>query len=273
MSVAVPANRSFDTLTERELLILSMLASGHTAKTIAAELGCSEASINERLRDARRKTGATSSRALARLLDARKTWDSKIDLPAGDPTHDRPSQPAQAGPKVSRGRFAMLLIAPIAIAALVAVAPFPSTQAGSGLSREAASEASPFIGTWALNVARIPAAERPKRVIFTFRTVPDRGLSTRVEIVAPDGGVTHAESTAAFDGVPVAITGNMTFADTVALRQPAPNTVVMTFASNGVPVSTRVYTVAKDRKSMTETIVWNHESSPRMVTTYFNRVS
>src|SRR3546814_7553139 len=60
--------------------ILRLLVAGHTVKTIAARLGRSETSINERLRSARRKTGVGSSRELARLLDRQKTCDENIDL-------------------------------------------------------------------------------------------------------------------------------------------------------------------------------------------------
>jgi hypothetical protein len=70
----------------------------------------------------------------------------------------------------------------------------------------------------------------------------------------------------------VPITGNMGFIDTVALRQPAPDTLVMTLGKAGTRVSTRVYTVAKDLKSMTETIVWSSDNSQKLETTHFNRV-
>ena len=53
---------SVEALTDKELEILRLLTAGHTVKSIAARLGRSEASINERLRDARRKTGIGSSR-------------------------------------------------------------------------------------------------------------------------------------------------------------------------------------------------------------------
>lgn len=59
-------------LTDREMEVLRLLVAGHTVKTIAARLGHSETSINERLRSARRKTGVGSSRELARLLDLQK---------------------------------------------------------------------------------------------------------------------------------------------------------------------------------------------------------
>jgi DNA-binding CsgD family transcriptional regulator len=45
---------------ERQVLIL--LAQGHTTKSIASLLGVSAGAVNERLREARRKTGAASSR-------------------------------------------------------------------------------------------------------------------------------------------------------------------------------------------------------------------
>ena len=94
----------------------------------------------------------------------------------------------------------------------------------------------------------------------------------RAEIVAADGTRQYAESTSAADGDPTPLTGNMTFADMVSMRQPAPNTLVLTFTKEGVPVSTRVYTVEEDRKSMKETIVWAGDVTPRTVTTYFVRV-
>lgn len=55
-------------LNASELRVLQMLAQGHTAKSIADLLDVSVHTINERLREARRKTGAQSSRSLARTL-------------------------------------------------------------------------------------------------------------------------------------------------------------------------------------------------------------
>lgn len=55
-------------LTEAERQILRMLTLGHTAKTIASLQKISVNVVNERLREARRKTGASSSRTLARTL-------------------------------------------------------------------------------------------------------------------------------------------------------------------------------------------------------------
>lgn len=55
-------------LNEREKATLRLLLGGHDAKSIAREAGLSVHTVNERLRDARRKLGVTSSREAARLL-------------------------------------------------------------------------------------------------------------------------------------------------------------------------------------------------------------
>lgn len=257
-------------LNERELEILRLLAAGHTSKSIAAQLGRSETAINERLRAARRKTGIGSSRELARRLEAQEIWDRKIDLvaPAGPANGLVP--PASSGSGWSKGTIAMLFSLPLVAASLILASATTAPPAALPISVPAA--ASPLAGSWALDVARLPETERPARVTFSFRQAPDGKWTTLVEIVAPDGSSRHAESTAATDGVPVPIAGNMDFIDTAALRQPAPGTLVMTLGKNGAPVSTRVYTVAKDRKSLTETIVWASGELPRLETTHFIRI-
>lgn len=259
-------------LTDKELEILRLLTAGHTVKTIAVRLGRSEASINERLRDARRKTGIGSSRELARMVDAQKIWDKNFDLSAERSPTEAAVQPANGGRFRSKGTLAMLLALPLAAAGLVVMAADSLHHAAPAQTSHAvATSQSPLVGRWALDVARIPAEERPQRVTITFRIAHDRKWTTVVEMVGPDGASSRAESTAAPDGVPVPITGNMGFIDTASLRQPAPNTLVMTLGKNGAPVSTRVYTVSKDRKSMTETIVWAGSSIPKLETTYFQR--
>ncbi|MET3760078.1 helix-turn-helix transcriptional regulator [Sphingomonas sp. UYEF23] len=68
-------------LAERQAV--TMLGDGHTAKSIARELGISVNAVNERLREARRKTGLGSSREVARWLkaeDPQETWDEQIGI-------------------------------------------------------------------------------------------------------------------------------------------------------------------------------------------------
>lgn len=273
MSAPQRAPSTIATLTDKELEILRLLAAGHTVKSIAAGLGRSETSINERLRDARRKTGIGSSRELARLLDAQKIWDKNIGLSAeGSPTH-AVEQPPVVGRPRSKGTLIMLIAMSVAAAGLIFTAAEPMHQAPPPQAIAAAAiKPPPLAGSWSLDVMRIPAEERPRRVTMTFRVSREQKWTTVVEIVAPDGAVSRGESTAALDGIPVPVTGNMAFIDTVSLRQPAPNTLVMTLGKNGAPVSTRVYTVGKDRKSMTETIVWAGSGIPKLETTHFKRI-
>lgn len=55
-------------LTDREKQTLRLILGGHDAKSTARRLGLSVHTVNERLRDARRKLGVSSSREAARLL-------------------------------------------------------------------------------------------------------------------------------------------------------------------------------------------------------------
>ena len=55
-------------LSEKEKQTLRLLLAGHDAKSLARHLGLSVHTVNERLRDARRKLSASSSREAARLL-------------------------------------------------------------------------------------------------------------------------------------------------------------------------------------------------------------
>lgn len=61
-------NERSQTLTEREKETLRLLLAGHDAKSAASALGLSVHTVNERLREARRKLGVGSSREAARAL-------------------------------------------------------------------------------------------------------------------------------------------------------------------------------------------------------------
>jgi len=69
-----------DRLNDAERQVLQLLAEGHTAKSVANELGSTPAAVNERLREARRKTGASSSRELARLLKSQENRDEQMGV-------------------------------------------------------------------------------------------------------------------------------------------------------------------------------------------------
>jgi len=61
-------SEGFQALSEREKETLRLLLGGHDIKSIALDLGLSVHTINERLREARRKLGVSSSRQAARIL-------------------------------------------------------------------------------------------------------------------------------------------------------------------------------------------------------------
>lgn len=65
---SLPMRYGVQALTEREKETLRLLVGGHDAKSIARSLGLSVHTVNERLRDARRKLEVSSSREAARLL-------------------------------------------------------------------------------------------------------------------------------------------------------------------------------------------------------------
>jgi DNA-binding CsgD family transcriptional regulator len=58
----------YQALTEKEKETLRLMVRGHDAKSMARHLGLSVHTVNERLRDARRKLQVSSSREAARLL-------------------------------------------------------------------------------------------------------------------------------------------------------------------------------------------------------------
>jgi DNA-binding CsgD family transcriptional regulator len=69
--------QGFETLTDKEKHTLRMLLLGHDAKSLARHFGLSVHTINERLRDARRKFAVSSSKEAARLLHAHEQDEAK----------------------------------------------------------------------------------------------------------------------------------------------------------------------------------------------------
>ncbi len=113
--------------TERQILLL--LARGHTAKSAATVLDLTEAAVNERLREARRKTGVGSSRELARLTAAQENRDEKIGVAApasGGDTERRPF-PLRARWPVLLGALCMIILASaVGVFAALSIAGHPA---------------------------------------------------------------------------------------------------------------------------------------------------
>jgi len=115
----------YSALTEKEKQTLRLLLEGHDAKSMARHFGLSVHTINERLRDARRKLSASSSREAARLLrdaegaDPESMGDKAIGDAAGaaagqDGESDHPGTHRRAAWAI--GGFAMISLAAAALA-------------------------------------------------------------------------------------------------------------------------------------------------------------
>ncbi|MGI4732788.1 MAG: helix-turn-helix domain-containing protein [Janthinobacterium lividum] len=140
---------------ERE--ILTLLAQGHTMKSIAAETGRSEGSVSERLREARRKTGMGSSRELARLLRLQENGDTKTGVAVGGEGEETPPGVSTTARWQGKVLLMMLPIATIAAAAALylsglQVAPVPpatSTPPGSAAGDDVGGAAARWRTTFA----------------------------------------------------------------------------------------------------------------------------
>jgi DNA-binding CsgD family transcriptional regulator len=117
-------------LNDHERTVLGLLAQGHTVKSIATLTRRSEASVNERLREARRKTGVGSSRELARLLREQVNRDEEIGVAAPAPASDSASQePARRG----LARKGLAIMTSLVLAAAAAFALLNPLQTGTDL--------------------------------------------------------------------------------------------------------------------------------------------
>ena len=81
MDMSIPAQDDFWGLTQKEKQTLRLMVRGHDAKSIACSLGLSVHTINERLRDARRKMTVSSSREAARLLLEKESEGAETPAP------------------------------------------------------------------------------------------------------------------------------------------------------------------------------------------------
>lgn len=121
VTIGEPRPARCDALSEKEKQTLRLMVRGHDAKSMARHLGLSVHTVNERLRDARRKLGVSSSREAARLLlDREGAPKSRGDEELGD------AEPFPAVKSLSGSRGAMILsgafLVSLGLAALALVA-------------------------------------------------------------------------------------------------------------------------------------------------------
>jgi DNA-binding CsgD family transcriptional regulator len=143
-------------LTEKEKETLRLIVRGHDAKSTARSLGLSVHTINERLRDARRKMAVSSSREAARLLleaEGGGVGSTNPDFlgdagigedaarPGGDQGHALIVGVGRARPWIIIGVFAMTLaLALFALTALPQAASTPPPPPPAASSTAASTE-------------------------------------------------------------------------------------------------------------------------------------
>ncbi|MBS0254361.1 MAG: DUF4019 domain-containing protein [Proteobacteria bacterium] len=143
---------AIDTLTDKEKQTLRLLLVGYDAKSMARHLGLSVHTINERLRDARRKLETSSSREAARLLREAEAQtperlgdddlgDAAEPAPGARPGHQPSKAAAACRPGWAIGGIAMLVA--LTLAALASFSDVgqiaqPAAETTAGSSRSAA---------------------------------------------------------------------------------------------------------------------------------------
>jgi hypothetical protein len=132
----------------------------------------------------------------------------------------------------------------------------------------------PILGAWAVDVTRLPVPPeaRPKSVTMTFSEAGEGKYRTNVDIVLADGSESHGSSTYPLDGTAAPVIDSPE-ADISAVRMPEPDVLVMVLGKGGMGGSTRVFTVAADGATMTETATYyRQDGTPVMRTNHFTRV-
>jgi len=119
--MTMPATDDLWALTEKEKQTLRLIVRGHDAKSSARNLGLSVHTINERLRDARRKMAVSSSREAARLLLEAERGDAGAPTPdfVGDMEIGEDAPQRQADENAGRARRPSSLIIGVSLMTLV----------------------------------------------------------------------------------------------------------------------------------------------------------
>lgn len=185
-------------LSDAERQALLLLAEGHTAKSAANALGTTEGAVNERLREARRKTGVGSSRELARRV-AQENRDEKIGVAGATRIRNMAVMPqaVRLGWPVLLGVLAMIVLASL-IGGFTALA----------LSGQAAPQGPPrVVETYPSAGAVAPSGPLPLKVTF------DRPMRASWSFVNRD-----AASTPPCDGKPVQSADRRSFSMTCRLE-------------------------------------------------------
>jgi len=180
-----------DALTEKEKQTLRLIVRGHDAKSVAVTLGLSVHTINERLRDARRKLAVSSSREAARMLLAAEGTpenigdrlfgeDSGAAATDGGPAPDDGVGTARRRFPVKIGAILMTLaLGLLALTLLPAPPQAPPSAATTAPAAPAPDAARAFLelvdsGRWSDSYGRFGAAFRKLNSEAVWATVSQR---------------------------------------------------------------------------------------------------
>jgi hypothetical protein len=136
------------------------------------------------------------------------------------------------------------------------------------------SASTALLGVWSVDTSKLPMAAnvRPKSVTITFSEAGAERLRTRVEVIDPAGARLEADGITPLDGSPTQVKSNFE-ADVSATTMPRPEVLIMQLGKNGIPASTRIYTVGTDGNSMIEIVAYfGTDGQPVLRKNYFSRV-
>ena len=197
--MSLRANDGYRALTEKEKQTLRLIARGHDAKSSARSLGLSVHTINERLREARRKMAVSSSREAARLLlhtetvePAAPTPQLSGDIEFGDdasrPRTDQESASPMSGvrrpfrrPLIISGVLLMIFalgLSALMLATQLAAPPTAPDAAPATAPSEAADTARQFLalldqGRWDESYARTSASFQKLNTLQVWTSVSE----------------------------------------------------------------------------------------------------
>ena len=150
----------YQALTDKEKETLRLLVNGYDAKSMARHLGLSVHTINERLRDARRKMAVSSSREAARQLREAEAGSPQLLVdtsfgaaPACGPDHTGSVTPGPAAPRravwlIGGTIMFSLVVAAIALSSGTATAPVAAPATAAATAAAAETEAAQIARYW-----------------------------------------------------------------------------------------------------------------------------
>lgn len=134
-----------DALTEKEKQTLRLIVRGYDAKSLANHLGLSVHTVNERLREARRKLAVSSSREAARMLSQAEAASPEFfaDKQIGEAEAREPVEGASPPEAAARKIRRPLIVGGLAVMSLLLAALALATQAGPAAAPAAPSAEAP----------------------------------------------------------------------------------------------------------------------------------